>query len=177
MNSNLIAVALCLFLCALVLARSRSQRHSDDRRSAGVVTREVLMCEKRRRLLALMQAAFPSHAVMCSVPASQVVSLRGGSRLALKRDALRRCILDFVIVDASGEACYVFTIGKSIAMPGGYSDDAYVARALKRAGISLFRISRLSSQLTVARLQQVVGCDEEARWVESLKGQISPEAR
>lgn len=165
MTWNLLISMLVLVLAALFYVRARVQRERNLAGNSGTYSSELVLCERRLKLLGTIQSAFPSQVVMANVPASALVTVRGGSRLALKRDVLRRTLLDFVVLDGAGMPCHVFRVGRSTdtSTKDAYSEDAFVARALHRARINLFKISRLSSKVTHEQLREVVAWSLQTR--------------
>jgi hypothetical protein len=126
---------------------------------------EQVLDADRQRLLRNLQEAFPDHTVLPWLSAGLVVNVRRATRLAFKRDVLRRTMLDFVVLQQDGTACFAFKVGaKRLSRSGDRLEDTYVAHALARAGVTLYRISSIKANLKAERLRDIVGQRHHSVW-------------
>jgi hypothetical protein len=98
--------------------------------------------------------------VLPFISAGHLLSLHGGEALPQRREALRRQVQDFVIVDHLGVPRYVFNIGgerNTYSVRAQNREQAFVVWAMKKAGIPTFRISSLDSRVSPAHLRSSVG--------------------
>lgn len=151
-----------IFFGALIRDHQRRsvERTAMSPRMGGQYTPRDLLCDRRRALLLRLSQAFPEYQVLCLVPAGQLLSLHGGKSLPLRREALRRQVQDFVIVDHQGVPRYVFNVGgerHTYSVRTQNREQAFVVWAMKKAGIPTFRISSLDTGVSPAQLRSSVG--------------------